>query len=51
MLQLLHDHLAEIGAQLPTPNPDYEPARERESRKGEMDPAELLQPKYLNWDN
>jgi len=50
LLQLLHDHLSEIGAQLPTPNPDYDPARENESQKGElMDPEELLQPEYLNW--
>lgn len=51
LLQLLHDHLAEIGAQLPTPNPNYDPAREKESQKGTMDPEELLQPEYLNWNN
>ncbi|MCP4312823.1 MAG: sulfatase-like hydrolase/transferase [Bacteroidetes bacterium] len=49
LLQLLHDHLSEIGAQLPAPNPDYDPARENESQKGEMDPEELLQTEYLNW--
>ena len=51
LLQLLHDHLAEIGAQLPADNPDYDPAREKESHYGAMDPAELQQPEYLNWNN
>lgn len=51
LLQLLHDHLEEIGAQLPTPNPDFDPARVNESEKGVMDPDELLQPEYLNWNN
>ncbi len=50
MLQLLHDHLDEIGAQLPTPNPNYNPAREKEQHNGAMDPEELLQPEYLNWN-
>jgi arylsulfatase A-like enzyme len=51
LLQMLHDHLVEIGAQLPTPNPNYDPVREKESQKGTMDPDELLQPEYLNWNN
>ncbi|KKL54129.1 hypothetical protein LCGC14_2268510, partial [marine sediment metagenome] len=51
LLQLLHDHLTEIGAQLPTPNPDYDPDRVNEGQHGTMDPEELLQPEYLNWDN
>jgi len=49
LLDLLHNHLAEIGAQLPTPNPNYNPVRERESQAGTMDLDELLQPEYLNW--
>lgn len=51
LLQNLNEHLANVGAQMPTSNPAYDPERAGEKSYGSLDPAEFEQDAYLNWNN